>query len=101
MGLIDVIGKEDRVEIPVSEFRRLAHIEAKAFYLKNAIDAEIPRETVNMFLGDSNKLAEYEKTGLDPEQIFEMDKMYTDKCIEVAQLQEQLDDLKKDEPEEE
>lgn len=33
-----------------------------------------------------NRLREYEDTGLTPEQIIEMDKMYTELAKEVAQL---------------
>jgi|GEM_PF-3361578 len=32
------------------------------------------------------KLAEYEDTGLNPEQIMEMDKLYLEKCEEVNKL---------------
>ena len=32
------------------------------------------------------KLIEYEKTGLTPEQIYEIDKLYTEKCRELAEL---------------
>ena len=102
MGLIDVFGAEGRVELPFSEFRRLAHIEAEVHYLKNAINAQIPRETINQFLyGTDSELEEYKKTGLTPEKILEMDKLYLEKCLEVSKLQEELDVLKKDEPEEE
>lgn len=36
-----------------------------------------------------SRLAEYENTGLTPEQICEMDKLYQEKCREVAELQKQ------------
>ena len=34
------------------------------------------------------KLHEYEKTGLDPDDIYELDKMYRDKCEQVNKLQD-------------
>ena len=33
------------------------------------------------------RLAEYEKTGLDPQQIVEMDKLYQEKCEELARFE--------------
>lgn len=36
------------------------------------------------------KLREYEKTGLTPEQIVQMDKMYADKCRELAEKTEHM-----------
>lgn len=98
MGLVDAIAAEDRMEIKVSEYRRMAHIEAKAFYLKNAIDAQIPYGMILKFLhGTEDELEEYRSTGLTPEKIREMDNLYLEKCVEVNQLKQQLDDLKKEE----
>lgn len=34
-----------------------------------------------------NRLAEYEKTGLTPQQIVEIDKLYQEKCKEVAHFE--------------
>lgn len=31
----------------------------------------------------TKKLARYENSGLDPEQIYEMDRLYTEKCAEL------------------
>lgn len=36
------------------------------------------------------RLAEYEDIGLTPEQLLEIDKMYSEKCREVAELRKQL-----------
>lgn len=33
------------------------------------------------------RLAEYEKIGLDPQQIVEMDKLYQEKCEELARFE--------------
>lgn len=41
------------------------------------------------------QLARYEDTGLDPEQIFIMDALYSEKCKEVAALKEKLEVLQK------
>ena len=35
------------------------------------------------------KLARYENTGLEPEQIRELDKLYLEKCLEVTALRDQ------------
>lgn len=40
-----------------------------------------------------NRLAEYEKLELDPEQITEIDKLYAEKCREVAMLKKQIEML--------
>ena len=37
-----------------------------------------------------NRLGEYENTGLTPEQIIEMDKLYAEKCRELAELKKQI-----------
>lgn len=37
-----------------------------------------------------DRLADYENTGLMPEQIIEMDRLYAEKCREVAMLKGEL-----------
>ena len=37
-----------------------------------------------------DKLAAYEDTGITPEQIYDLDRMYQEKCEEVASLEKQL-----------
>lgn len=37
-----------------------------------------------------NKLAEYERTGLTPEQIREVDRLYLEKCQEVNRLNDNI-----------
>lgn len=39
------------------------------------------------------KLMQYERTGLSPEQIIEMDELYKEKCQEVAELEERIKKL--------
>ena len=41
-----------------------------------------------------DRLAEYEKIGLTPEQIHEVDKLYAEKCKEVAALNKELEELR-------
>ena len=36
------------------------------------------------------KLMEYEETGLTPEQIYEMDRLYTEKCKELEKLKRKV-----------
>lgn len=96
MGLADAISAEDRTPVMVSEFKRLVKAEAERDYLRNAVTAEIPRETVEKFFtGRNDDLEEFRKTGLTPDQIKEMDHLYADKCKEVAILRAENDLLKK------
>lgn len=41
-----------------------------------------------------NQLAKYEATNLTPEQILEIDKLYAEKCKEVAELEKMVAELK-------
>lgn len=41
----------------------------------------------------ADRLAEYERTGLAPERIIEIDKLYTEQCREIAALKEQIKNL--------
>ena len=43
-------------------------------------------ESVIDFQKGIDRLADYENTGLMPEQIIEMDRLYAEKCREVAML---------------
>lgn len=46
----------------------------------------ITEEVYERLYGVFWKLMEYEDTGLDPEQIWEMDELFREKCQEVAEL---------------
>lgn len=46
-----------------------------------------------------NRLRQYEDTGLTPDQICEIDKLYTEKCREVAELQKAAEQYRPEEPE--
>ena len=39
------------------------------------------------------KLKDYEETGLTPQQMAEIDELYTEKCRETAKLQKELETL--------
>ena len=41
------------------------------------------------------KLAQYEDLGLIPDQIREVDRLYADKCKEVAELKKELDEAQR------
>lgn len=53
----------------------------------------ITKEVWEKLYGALWKLMEYEDTGLTPEQIHEMDKLYQEKCREVAELREKADGI--------
>lgn len=57
--------------------------------LKNMDIKDVQRELYGVVC----KLKDYEETGLMPEQIVEMDELYTEKCKEVAKLQKQMKSL--------
>lgn len=44
-------------------------------------------ENFNKVTDALNKLAEYEDIGIHPEQIIEVDRLYAEKCMELAELQ--------------
>ena len=96
MGLIDAIGAEDRVEVKYSDFYDLVRAEAEKTLLENAVIADIPREYIlKMLTGENDELEEYRKTELTPDQIREIDRLYAEKCAEVAKLKSEYDDAKK------
>lgn len=39
----------------------------------------------------TEKLARYENSGLDPEKIYEMDRLYTEKCAELSRMKAEYD----------
>lgn len=91
MGLADAFGKEETVNIKVSEFCRLAKSEEREEIIRNALSAGIPLEITRMlFTGESPELREYKETGLTPEKIREMDKLYLQKCEELNEAVRQL-----------
>lgn len=107
MGFADVLTAEDRIEVKFSDFYKLVRAETERALLKNAVNAEIPREEIlKMLTGKNDELEEYRKTELTPDEIREIDKLYAEKCDEVAvltverdALQKQLNDLQQKKPE--
>ncbi len=55
--------------------------------LNNMDIKDVPKELYGVVC----KLKDYEETGLMPEQMVEMDELYTEKCREVAKLQKELE----------
>lgn len=68
-----------------SEYCRLLRAEAERDILRNAVAEDVPKETVLKVLGVGNsELDAYRATGLTPEQMVEIDKLYAEKCKELA-----------------
>ena len=96
-----VIGKTDRRSI----YRDIKMLQSCGYPIEQAKDKkqgwymnkysiredikDVPRELCET----ACKLKDYEKTGLMPEQIVEMDVLYAEKCKEVAKLQNQMETL--------
>lgn len=60
-------------------------------YITGLKETVIPETGECIYIGPAaDRMAEYEKTGLTPEQIIEMDKLYAEKCRETAELKEQI-----------
>lgn len=102
MGLADAFGAEDRVPVMVSEYRKLIKTKVEADVLKNALAMGMTYEqAMRVFTGAADELSKYRDTGLTPEQMREIDHLYSEKCVELAMtaaerdlLQKQLEDLK-------
>ena len=91
MGLGDALGKETTAEIKLSDLARMLRSEERARILQNAIDAEVPNDIIQALIsGQTPELRAYRETGLTPDKIREMDRLYLEKCEEVNKLQAQL-----------
>lgn len=55
--------------------------------------AVITQQTYEKMYGALFKLKDYENTGLTPEQIEEMDRLYEEKCREVTEWKKRADEL--------
>ena len=98
MGIVDAFAAEDRVQVKFSDFYAFMKEAAKAEIMANGIHTRVPHEEIEkMLTGKNPELEEYKATGLTPEKIAEMDKLYTEKCEEVTALHRQLDELKAEE----
>ena len=70
-----------------SAFYDLVDMAVKAGLVSNAIKADVGSEDIyRMLTGENHELEEYRKTGLTPEQMAEIDHLYSEKCVEVAKL---------------
>lgn len=58
--------------------------------IKNEEDLKKYHETRRKYEENTIRLAEYEDTGLTPEQLREVDRLYEEKCKELTELQELL-----------
>lgn len=94
MGIADAFSKEERIPVKASEYYSMVKTAARAELLENAVRADVPRDViVAMITGKSRELAAYEDTGLTPEKIREMDKLYTEKCEQVNSLEQTVGTL--------
>ena len=56
MGLLDVINKEDRIEVTFSTFYRLVRESAKCELIVNAVDCDVPHRYIReMCSGESEE----------------------------------------------
>ena len=109
MGIADAFGKEDRVELKISDFMKLSKNALTAEIIMNGLHNRLPHNhIIAMVEGKNDALAEYEETGLTPDQIREIDRLYAEKCKELAEcwaerdlLKRQLEELEKEESPEE
>lgn len=65
--------------------------------IRKCLDNDVPNEYLKLLLADSDteELKAYRDTGLTPEKIREFDEEYQRKCMEMAQLKERCDILRK------
>ena len=94
MGFMDALNAEDRVGVKFSTLYDLLYTKAEAELLKNAMQCEVPYRYVReMLSGVNDELESYRGTGLTVERMEEMDRIFQEKCREVADLQSRLDEI--------
>lgn len=65
--------------------------EELGYYITALKEIPIPETGECAYIGPAaDRLAEYEGTGLTPEKIIEIDRLYTEQCREIAALKEQI-----------
>ncbi len=70
--------------------------EELGYYITALKEIPIPETGECAYIGPAaDRLAEYERTGITPEQIIEIDKLYTEQCREIAALKDQIKVLQK------
>ena len=97
MGLADVIGPEERIQLKFSEYCNLIKAEAERRLLINALKTRVPYDQVwKMLSGENDEYEDYKSTGLTPDQIREIDKEYSEICKKAALLKAENDALKRE-----
>ena len=59
------------------------------------LDVTCKKEEMLKILKIGNALKEYEDLGLTPEHIGEVDRLYSEKCKEIAELKNELDEAQR------
>ena len=92
MGLADALSAEDRVTVKYSDFCSMVKDTEQLRLIRNALNSGMPRQTIlDMLDGASPELKEYRETGLTPDKIREMDRLYTELAAEKAELAAELE----------
>ena len=93
MGLADALGQDPRVELKTAEYASMIAKNVRGKIIEDAIAAGIPGDRVMQVLNaevvrkeERELLAAYKETGLTPDQIYEIDKEYTDLSQKLAEL---------------
>lgn len=66
--------------------------------IRNAEDLEKYHDTRRKYEENTIRLAEYEDTGLTPEQIREIDRLYEEKCKELTSMKAETENYINDQP---
>ncbi|MBD5549500.1 MAG: hypothetical protein HDQ97_19330 [Lachnospiraceae bacterium] len=65
--------------------------EELGYYITALKEIPIPETGECAYIGPAaDRLAEYERTGITPEQIIEIDRLYSERCREIAELKKQI-----------
>lgn len=56
MGLSDVFGAEERINVPFSQLFEVLKTAAKAELIENAVECNVPNEHINSMLKGANEL---------------------------------------------
>lgn len=65
--------------------------EELGYYITALKEIPIPETGECAYIGPAaDRLAEYERTGITPEQIIEIDRLYSERCREIAELKQQI-----------
>ncbi len=90
MGFADAFSAEDRVQVKFSDFYKLMKSTAQMELLANAVKCEVPYQHIReMLTGQNDLLTGYKDTGMMPEQIVEMERLYKEMCEKAKDLTKQ------------